>query len=795
MSTKPTPLARLSRAAEAMGMTRSTKAQLGEFTGADARRFNRNCGQDAKCRKRWVRIANAVMDRTGDKVQSIKVANAKAPALSRPTGRKAQMGGVKDTWKPSRDDPFADFAPTEATVNRWASWQPTDVNPDAQKEAGETLRGSYGLSAPAAQMGQGDLKLREEINGGAVSTVSMPPGVTTYKYETMVTINNDEVEQVRHNTRDEALAAHQAMIAKWKDFPTDRHVPNHLRPYGASPILRPHGFSTPSAPAAQLQGDGGPDDPAPTVGEMRSLIQQNEARMPYSSMRPGDVQMSSKAQMGQGLDPDSLDSDTYYTLWQQRPSGYWIIERSFPGHYIKNVYGSDIKADNKWGVFPQGQDPNPQQGELFATPAPGAQMSRRPARKPDPRRAAFGRLARAAAKMGMKPKAQLTGFPTRVGRDAPWRDSVASVMETEDLVSGGWGPVTVTDIGEENVYVEGPDVLNPRGGYTKDWPGQWGAPIVGRSYPRHSDVGDAMVDESGFSAPSAPAAQLGAEYYPQDPNSPEVWEGIRDALSDDVDWTRRANMQDHEWRMREARAGKGHGPGFSAPSAPAARMGWDVDAEHAEAEAIERSRERSRNPHGRSRYPANPAIGPGVQPSPAGYSDPWLANTAYGLFGAATEQEAREIYESGFSAPSAPAAQLGADWQKEKEVDDIMNLLSETPAQRREREREIDATMEEAFRVEPRFSAPAAALQPPLSKPMAPKFPEDARSQKAMAAKLFAGLQGAAVKAVARQFARNHRKAGFRLAFTVARGQLAPLRRAMSASKPQTRSQQARRKA
>ncbi len=62
-----------------------------------------------------------------------------------------------------------------------------------------------------------------------------------------------------------------------------------------------------------------------------------------------------------GVEPSNLESGKRYTLWTRMPSGHFILERSYQGHYIK-TFGDEILASRKSTrvqcVFPQGHNPN-----------------------------------------------------------------------------------------------------------------------------------------------------------------------------------------------------------------------------------------------------------------------------------------------------------------------------------------------------------------------------------------------------------------------------------------------------
>ena len=67
------------------------------------------------------------------------------------------------------------------------------------------------------------------------------------------------------------------------------------------------------------------------------------------------------------VERETMEPDGFYTLWDRGPSGYWSIDRTYGGAYVK--------GDDAWGVyldersrstrpaafFPRGIDPNQQQ--------------------------------------------------------------------------------------------------------------------------------------------------------------------------------------------------------------------------------------------------------------------------------------------------------------------------------------------------------------------------------------------------------------------------------------------------
>jgi hypothetical protein len=70
-----------------------------------------------------------------------------------------------------------------------------------------------------------------------------------------------------------------------------------------------------------------------------------------------------RAEVPHGLRYSDINPDTYYTVWECI-NGYWVVERSFQGSFlrIEDVWLSIIKThdtDRPSAVFQRNFDPNP----------------------------------------------------------------------------------------------------------------------------------------------------------------------------------------------------------------------------------------------------------------------------------------------------------------------------------------------------------------------------------------------------------------------------------------------------
>jgi hypothetical protein len=60
------------------------------------------------------------------------------------------------------------------------------------------------------------------------------------------------------------------------------------------------------------------------------------------------------------------DAETTVTVWSRWPADRWVVERSYPLRYLRDVYGHDFQArmstadgrGREYEAFPQGFNPN-----------------------------------------------------------------------------------------------------------------------------------------------------------------------------------------------------------------------------------------------------------------------------------------------------------------------------------------------------------------------------------------------------------------------------------------------------
>jgi hypothetical protein len=65
-----------------------------------------------------------------------------------------------------------------------------------------------------------------------------------------------------------------------------------------------------------------------------------------------------------GTPPPALDPERDVTIWSRWPDGPWLVERSYPLRYLRDVYGHELGrawADDRgreYRLFERGTNPN-----------------------------------------------------------------------------------------------------------------------------------------------------------------------------------------------------------------------------------------------------------------------------------------------------------------------------------------------------------------------------------------------------------------------------------------------------
>lgn len=81
------------------------------------------------------------------------------------------------------------------------------------------------------------------------------------------------------------------------------------------------------------------------------------ARTPVVVSAKAPVETPAGFPLGMVTDPAQLDPNQRYMIWKRVPGGAWVVERSYPGQYLKTFTKEDIERAN-YGIFSMTVDPN-----------------------------------------------------------------------------------------------------------------------------------------------------------------------------------------------------------------------------------------------------------------------------------------------------------------------------------------------------------------------------------------------------------------------------------------------------